>query len=79
MEIGSWKYFVFVIVCVCVSLSFCKSSSQSLQMISFKKIYGLYGLEHHTVKINGGKEKEMSPWRRTNKQTDEQVNIELLS
>ena len=22
-------------------------------MISFQKIYGLYGLEHHTVEING--------------------------
>ena len=24
------------------------------QMISFQKTYGLYGLEHHTVEINGG-------------------------
>ena len=36
-------------------LSLCKSLSRSLsyQMISFQKIYGLYGLEHHIVETNG--------------------------
>ena len=62
--IGSWKHFVFVFVCVCVSLSlslsFCKYLSRSLSSPDDKlseniyfKIYGLYGLEHHTVEIYG--------------------------
>ena len=44
------------------------------QMISFQKIYGLYGLEHHAVEING--DVTMQTDGRTDKQ---QVNIELLS
>ena len=43
-------------------------------MISFQKIYGLYGLEHHAVEING--DVTMQTDGRTDKQ---QVNIELLS
>ena len=39
-------------------------------MISFQKIYGLYGLEHHTVEINGDV---------TMRTDDEQVNIVLLT
>ena len=38
-------------------------------MMSFQKIYGLYGREHHTVEINGD----------VTMRTDKQVNIELLS
>ena len=36
-------------------------------MISFQKIYGLYGLEHHIVEING----DVTDAGRTNKQTRE--------
>ena len=39
-------------------------------MISFQKIYGLYGLKHHTVEINGNVTLEHG-------QTDRHVNIEL--
>ena len=46
-------------------------------MISFQKIYGLYGLENHTVEING--DVTMETDRQTDVQTDKQVNIELLS
>ena len=58
--IGCKKHFVFVFVFagVCVSLSICKFSSRSL--ISFHEIYGLYGLEHHTVEIKG----DVAPCRR---------------
>ena len=38
-------------------------------MMSFQKIYGLYGLEHHTVEING--DVTMRTDGRTNKQTSE--------
>merc|ERR1712015_467150 len=43
------------------------------QMISFQKIYGLYGLKHHTMEINGDVTME------TNKRTNEQVKIELVN
>ena len=39
-------------------------------MISFQKIYDLYGLEHHAVEINGDV---------TMRTDDKQVNIVLLS
>ena len=39
-------------------------------MISFQKIYGLYGLKHHTVEINGNVTLE-------DIQTYRHVNIEL--
>ena len=39
-------------------------------MISFQKIYGLYGLKHHTVEINGNVTLE-------HRHTDTHVNIEL--
>ena len=38
-------------------------------MMSFQKIYGLYGLEHHTVEING--DVTMRTDKRTNDQTSE--------
>ena len=38
-------------------------------MMSFQKIYGLYGLEHHTVEING--DVTMRTDDQTNKQTSE--------
>ena len=41
-------------------------------MISFQKIYGLHGLEHHTMEING----DLTMVTNNNKQ---QGNIELLS
>ena len=46
-------------------------------VMSFQKIYGLYGLEHHTVEING--DVTMRTDGRTYKPTKKQVNIELLS
>ena len=51
--IGSWKHFFFsVYVCIFLFVSICLSHCHH-QMISFQKIYGFYGLEHHTVEING--------------------------
>ena len=38
--------------CLCLLVSFPLGQCHH-QMISFRKIYGLYGLEHHTVEING--------------------------
>ena len=40
------------------------------QMISFQKIYGLYGLKHHTMEING------DVTMKTNKQTNKQQESE---
>ena len=57
--IGSSKHFVFVCVsvsylCLCICLFVSLRIGQCHhQMISFQKIYGLHGLEHHTVEING--------------------------
>ena len=42
-------------------------------VISFQKMYGLYGLKHHIVEISGD---VTDAGRTTNKR---QVNIELLS
>ena len=45
-------------------------------VISFQKIYGLYGLKHHIVEISG----DVTDAGRTNNQTNKrQVKIELLS
>ena len=71
--IGSWKHFVFVFVCAYVSLSLHLSfskpavmSSPLHQIISFQKIYGLYGLKHHTMEINGDVTMETNDERQTN-------------
>ena len=39
-------------LCICLFVSLCLGHCHR-QMISFQKIYGLYGLQHHTVEING--------------------------
>ena len=39
-------------LCICLLVSFCLGQCHH-QMISFQKINGLHGLEHHTVEING--------------------------
>ena len=65
--IGSWKHFVFFFICVFVSLSFCISFCKSWSW----KIYGLCGLEHHTLEINGDVANPGRPNNRT--------KIELLS
>ena len=41
-------------------------------MMSFQKIYGLYGLEHHTVEING------DVTMRENRQTTEERATQLI-
>ena len=38
------------------------------QMISFQKIYGLYGLKHHSMEING--DVTMETDKQTNKQPE---------
>ena len=51
----SWKHFVFVFVYVYMYLSLFSLHLGHChhQMISFKKLCGFYGLEYHTVEING--------------------------
>ena len=39
-------------LCLCIFISLCLGHCHH-QTISFQKIYDLYGLEHHTVEING--------------------------
>ena len=41
-----------VYVCLCLFVSI-RLGHCHHQMISFQKIYGLYGLKHHTMEING--------------------------
>ena len=55
--IGSTFYLSFSVY-VCFCLCICLFVSIRLghchhQMISFQKIYGLYGLKHHSMEING--------------------------
>ena len=51
--LGSTLYLsLSVSVCLCLFVSLCLRHCHH-QIISFHKIYGLYGLEHHTVEING--------------------------
>ena len=46
--------YVSMCLCLCICLFVTlRLSHYHHQMISFQKIYGLYGLEHHTVEING--------------------------
>ena len=65
--------FLSLTVSVCLCLCICLFVSLRLshyhhQMMSFKKIYGLYGLEHHTVEIDG------DVTMRTDKQTNERTS-----
>ena len=53
-----------VYVCLCLFVSI-RLGHCHHQMISFQKIYGLYGLKNHTMEINGDVTME------TNKQPDE--------
>ena len=79
---GFWKNFVFVFVCV----SFCLFVSIRLghcnyQMISFQKIYGLYGLEHHLVETNGegeGCHKCGQTDRQTDRHKDTRTDIQNI-
>ena len=75
MGLGSTLFLslsVSLCLCLCLFVSL-RLSHYHHQMISFKKIYGLYGLEHHTVEISG------DVTMRTDGRTNEQVKIELLS
>ena len=79
-------FWVLEALCICICLCMCVFVFVSLrlghchhQIVSFQKIYGLYGLEHHTVEINGKRwegELPMLPWRQTDNQ---KVKIELVS
>ena len=53
-----WVLVLSLSVCVCLCLCICLFVSLCLghchrQMTSFQKIYGLYGLGHHIVEMNG--------------------------
>ena len=52
-------------LCICLFVSL-RLGQCHHQMISFQKIYGSYGLEHHTVELNGDFTMEMDG-RTTNK------------
>ena len=75
MGLGSTLFlslYVSVCLCLCICLFVTlRLSHYHHQMMSFQKIYGLYGLEHHTVEING------DVTMRTDGQTNKQVNIGL--
>ena len=55
MGLGSTLFLslsVSLCLCLCLFVSL-RLSYYHHQMMSIQKIYGLYGLEHHTVEING--------------------------
>ena len=73
-HVGSFGHFVFFIVFVfaCVFLIVITGHQWIVRVISFQKIYGLYGLNHHIVEISG----DVTDAGQTNKQ---QAKIVLLS
>ena len=71
----SFSVYGCLCLCICLFVSL-RLGHYHHQMISFQKIYGLYGLEHQTAEINGDVTVRTDGW--TNKQTNKQVNIELL-
>ena len=73
-HVGSFGHFVFVIVFVfaCVFVIVITGHQWIVRVISFQKMYGLYGLKHHIVEISG----DVTHAGRTDKQ---QGKIELLS
>ena len=56
-HVGSFSNFVFVIVFVfvfvCVFVIAITGHQHIVCVISFQKMYGLYGLKHHIVEISG--------------------------
>ena len=76
LGLGSTLY-LSLSACLCLCICLFVSLRLGLchhQMISFQKIYGLYGLKHHTVEIN---ENVTLEHIHTYRQTDIHVNIEL--
>ena len=61
-------------VYVCLFVSICLGHYHH-QLISFQKIYGLYGLKHHTMEINGDVTMETN--EQTNKQTESENRASL--
>ena len=58
-HVGSFGHFVFVIVFAfvfvfaCVFVIVITGHEWIVRVISFQKMYGLYGLKHHIVEISG--------------------------
>ena len=63
-----------VYVCLCLFVSI-RLGHCHHQMISFQKIYGLYGLKHHSMEINGDVTMETN--EQTNKQTESENRASL--
>ena len=76
-HVGSFSNFVFVIVFVfvfaCVFVIVITGHQWIVRVISFQKMYGLYGLKHQIVEISG----DVTDAGRTNEQ--QQGKIGLLS
>ena len=53
-HVGSFDHFVFVFVFACVFVIVITGHQWIVRVISFQKMYGLYGLKHHIVEISGG-------------------------
>ena len=58
-------------ICLCLFVRLCLGHCHH-QETSFQKIYGLYGLKHHTMEING--DVTMTNDERTNEQTNKSEN-----
>ena len=67
-----------VYVCLCLFVSI-RLGHCHHQMISFQKIYGLYGLKHHTMEINGDvtMETDIQPMESENR-ASQQIDKGLL-
>ena len=60
---------IYICICICLFGSL-RLGQCHHQLISFQKIYDLYGLEHHTMEINGDVTMVTNN-KQTNKQTSE--------
>ena len=64
---------LYLRICVFVYLYLCICKSDTREhcfwgpcIITFQKMYGLYGLKHHTVEIRGGVTRRDDKWRTNN-------------
>ena len=66
-----------VYVCLCLFVSI-RLGHCHHHMISFQKLYGLYGLKHHTMEINGDVIMETNERMESENRASQQIDKGLL-
>ena len=67
-----------VYVCLCLFVSI-RLGHCHHQMISFQKIYGLYGLKHHSMEINGDVTMETNEQPESENKATQRIDKGLLT